>query len=55
MVLFVLLVLAAVALGLIGAIVKGLVILLVIGIVLFAAALFLAVVRFRGADRRTRR
>jgi hypothetical protein len=46
--LFLFVVLVAVALGIIGAVVKGLFWLLIIGIVLFLADLFLAGARFRG-------
>jgi hypothetical protein len=45
--LFLLLVLAAVALGLVGVVVKGLFYLLIIGIVVFVGALLLAALRMR--------
>ncbi|WP_441249602.1 hypothetical protein [Kitasatospora sp. McL0602] len=47
-----LLVLIAIALGLVGAVVKGLLYLLVIGVVVFLAALLLGVARFRRGGRR---
>ncbi|MFF1903074.1 hypothetical protein [Kitasatospora sp. NPDC058218] len=46
-----LLVIAAIVLGLIGAVVKGLAYLLVIGVVVFLVALALAAVRARRAGR----
>jgi len=46
-VLFLLLVIAAVALGIVGAVVKGLLYLLIIGIVVFLGALILASLRMR--------
>jgi hypothetical protein len=55
MALFLLLLLLAVALGLVGAVVKGLIYLLVIGGVVFVAALFLGVVRLRRSGRRPAR
>lgn len=55
MVLVLLLILAAVALGIIGAVAKGLLYLLFIGVVVFLVALFLGAHRFRrGARRPTR-
>lgn len=45
---FLLIVLIAVALGIVGAVVKGLLWLLVIGIVVFLLAVFFAGARFRG-------
>jgi hypothetical protein len=45
--LFLLLVLAAIALGIVGAVVKGLLYLMVIGIVVFVGALLLASLRMR--------
>lgn len=51
MVLFLLLLLAAVALGIVGAVVDGLLYLLVIGVVVFVAALVLGGVRFRLSGR----
>ncbi|WP_169789988.1 hypothetical protein [Streptacidiphilus melanogenes] len=50
-----LLVLAAVVLGIIGAVAKGLLYLLVIGFVVFALALLLSAVRLRRAGRRPSR
>jgi TM2 domain-containing membrane protein YozV len=50
-----LLVLAAIALGIIGAVVKGLLYLLVVGICVFAIALLLGAVRFRRGGRRPAR
>jgi hypothetical protein len=47
MTLFLLLLLVAVALGIVGAVVKGLLYLLVIGVVVFLAALVLGGVRLR--------
>ncbi|MFE2426142.1 hypothetical protein ACFXJ5_05210 [Streptomyces sp. NPDC059373] len=55
MALFLLLLLLAVALGLVGAVVKGLIYLLVVGVVVFVAALFLGAVRFRRSGRRPAR
>jgi hypothetical protein len=54
--LFLLLVIAAIALGIVGAVVKGLLYLLIIGIVIFAGALLLASLRMRRrpAKRRSR-
>lgn len=46
-VLFLLLVIAAIALGIAGAVAKGLLYLLIIGIVLFVGALLLAAIRMR--------
>lgn len=45
--LFLLLVIAAVALGIVGVVVKGLVYLLIIGIIVFLGALLLATLRMR--------
>jgi hypothetical protein len=45
--LFLLLVIAAIALGIVGAIAKGLLYLLIIGIVVFVGALLLATLRMR--------
>jgi hypothetical protein len=45
--LFLLLVIAAIALGIVGVVVKGLLYLLVIGIVIFLGALLLAALRMR--------
>ncbi|HSR85681.1 MAG TPA: hypothetical protein VLM11_16020 [Streptosporangiaceae bacterium] len=45
--LFLLLVIAAIALGIVGAVANGLLYLLIIGIVVFAGALLLAAVRMR--------
>jgi hypothetical protein len=45
--LFLLLVIAAIALGIVGVVVKGLVYLLIIGIVVFLGALLLAALRMR--------
>jgi uncharacterized BrkB/YihY/UPF0761 family membrane protein len=55
-VLFLLLVIAAVVLGIVGAVVKGLLYLLIIGIVVFLGALLLAALRMRHrpAKRQTR-
>ncbi|WP_199520545.1 hypothetical protein [Kitasatospora sp. MBT63] len=50
-----LLLLVAVVLGLIGAVAKGLIYLLVIGIVVFVAALALSAFRFRRTGRRPTR
>ncbi|AUG81674.1 hypothetical protein CFP65_7069 [Kitasatospora sp. MMS16-BH015] len=50
-----LLILIAVALGLIGAVAKGLFYLLVIGVVVFLAALLLGALRFRSGGRRPTR
>ncbi|MBS2533636.1 hypothetical protein KGQ20_12730 [Catenulispora sp. NF23] len=54
MVVFLLLILAAVVLGIIGAVVKGLFYLLIIGCVLVAAALVFGVVRLRHPQQRQR-
>ncbi|WP_405725485.1 hypothetical protein OG607_21015 [Streptomyces sp. NBC_01537] len=51
MALFLLLLLVAVALGIVGAVAKGLLYLLVIGVVVFAAALVLGGVRLRRSGR----
>lgn len=45
--LFLLLVIAAIALGIVGVVVKGLIYLLIIGIVVFLGALLLAALRMR--------
>jgi hypothetical protein len=45
--LFLLLVIAAIALGIVGAVAKGLLYLLIIGIVVFVGALLLAALRMR--------
>jgi len=45
--LFLLLVIAAIALGIVGVVVKGLVYLLIIGVVVFLGALLLAALRMR--------
>jgi uncharacterized BrkB/YihY/UPF0761 family membrane protein len=45
--LFLLLVIAAIALGIVGAVVKGLLYLLIIGIIVFLGALLLAALRMR--------
>jgi hypothetical protein len=47
-----LLILAAIVLGIIGAVAKGLLYLLVIGVVVFVCALLLSAVRFRRGGRR---
>ena len=47
MVLFLLLVIAAIALGIVGVVAKGLLYLLIIGIAVFLAALLLAALRMR--------
>jgi len=52
---FLLLILAAVILGIIGAVVKGLVYLLIIGIVVFVAALVLGGAHLRRGRRRPAR
>jgi hypothetical protein len=51
MALFLLLLLVAVALGIVGAVAKGLLYLLVIGVVVFVAALVLGGVRLRRSGR----
>jgi hypothetical protein len=51
-VLFLLLVIAAIALGVIGAVVKGLLYLLIIGIVVFVGALVFSALRMRHRLRR---
>ena len=51
-----LLVIAAIALGIMGAVVKGLLYLLIIGVVVFVGALFLASLRLRrGPSKRQNR
>lgn len=55
MVLILLLILIAVALGIVGAVVKGLLYLLAIGIVIFICALIYGAVRFRRGGRRPTR
>jgi len=52
MALFLLLVIVAVALGIVGAVVKGLLYLLIIGVVVLIADLIFAGVRFRRSGRR---
>ena len=54
--LFLLLVIAAIALGIVGAVAKGLLYLLIIGIVVFVGAMLLAALRMRRrpAKRQTR-
>lgn len=52
MALFLLLVIVAIALGIIGAVVKGLLYLLIIGVVVLIADLIVAGVRFRRSGRR---
>jgi uncharacterized BrkB/YihY/UPF0761 family membrane protein len=52
--LFLLLVIAAIVLGILGAVVKGLFYLLIIGIVVFVGALILASLRMRHRPRRRR-
>ena len=54
MVLFLLLVIAAIALGIIGAVVKGLLYLLIIGIVIFLVAFVLLGTRLRRPRRPSR-
>jgi hypothetical protein len=49
---FLLLVIVAIALGIVGVVVKGLLYLLIIGIVVFVAALALGAVRMRSRPRR---
>jgi hypothetical protein len=55
MVLFLLLVIAAIALGIIGFVVKGLLYLLIIGVVVFLADLIFFGARMRGGRRRPAR
>jgi hypothetical protein len=55
MVLFLLLVIAAIALGIIGAVIKGLLYLLIIGVVLLLADLIFFGIRLRGQRRRPAR
>ena len=55
MTLFLLLILVAVALGIIGAVVKGLLYLLIIGVVVFLIAFILLGARMRGRRSRPRR
>jgi hypothetical protein len=50
--LFLLLVITAIALGIVGVVAKGLLYLLLIGIAVFLAALTLAALRMRGRPRR---
>jgi hypothetical protein len=52
MALFLLLIIIAIALGIVGAVVKGLVYLLIIGVVILLADLVLVAVRFRRGGRR---
>jgi hypothetical protein len=54
MVLFLLLVLAAIALGIVGAVVKGLLYLLIIGVVVFLCAFIVLGTRMRRARRPVR-
>ena len=54
MVLFLLLIIAAIALGIIGAVIKGLLYLLIIGIVVFLLAFVLLGTRVRGRRRPAR-
>ena len=51
--LFLLLVIAAIALGIVGVVVKGLLYLLIIGIVVFLGALLLGVLRMRRRPRKS--
>ncbi|MGH3250171.1 MAG: hypothetical protein ACRDOI_28775 [Trebonia sp.] len=53
--LFLLLIIAAIALGVVGVVVKGLLYLLIIGIVLFLGALLLGSLRMRRPGRRQAR
>jgi hypothetical protein len=55
MALILLLILIAVALGIIGAVIKGLIYLLAIGVVVFICALIYGAVRFRRGGRRPTR
>jgi hypothetical protein len=55
MVLVLLLILAAVALGIVGTVVKGLFYLFIIAVVVFLAALALGALRFRHGSRRPSR
>lgn len=55
MILFLLLVIAAIALGIVGAVVKGLLFLLIIGVVVFLADLVFAGARLHAARRRPAR
>ena len=55
MVLFLLMLLAAVALGIIGAVAKGLFYLLIIGVVLLVADLVYVALRWRRSGRRAQR
>jgi hypothetical protein len=50
--LFLLLVIVAIALGIVGVVAKGLLFLLIIGIVVFLGALTLAALRMRGRPRK---
>ena len=52
---FLLLVIAAIALGIVGVVVKGLLYLLIIGIVVFLVALLLGALQMRRAGRRPAR
>lgn len=54
MVLFLLLIIAAIALGIIGFVVKGLLYLLIIGIIVFLADFIFFGARLRGGRRRAR-
>jgi hypothetical protein len=53
--LFLLLIIAAIALGIVGVVAKGLLYLLIIGIVVFLVALLLGALRFRRGGRRPAR
>ena len=52
---FLLLIIVAIALGIVGVVVKGLLYLLIIGIVVFLGALLIGAVRMRGSGRRLTR
>ena len=52
---FLLLIIVAIALGIVGVVVKGLLYLLIIGIVVFLGALLIGAVRMRGPGRRLTR
>jgi hypothetical protein len=53
--LFLLLIIIAILLGIVGVVVKGLLYVLIIGIVVFVGALVLGALRMRRADRRQAR
>lgn len=55
MAIFLLLIIVAIALGIVGVVVKGLLYLLIIGVVVLLAALFLVGVRLRRSGRRPTR